>query len=60
MAQCEGHHHGGDSHLYAMLKATGDAVLVEGNWWRDDFWGVYEGKGQNILGKILMIVRDLK
>ena len=43
-----------------MLKATGDAVLVEGNWWRDDFWGVYEGKGQNILGKILMIVRDLK
>lgn len=22
------------------LLATGDAVLVEGNWWGDQFWGV--------------------
>ena len=47
-------------HLYAKLKATGTATLIEGNWWKDAFWGVYNGIGKNMLGIILMIVRDLK
>jgi ribA/ribD-fused uncharacterized protein len=39
------------------LLATGDQELVEGNHWRDYFWGVCKGKGENNLGKILMKVR---
>jgi ribA/ribD-fused uncharacterized protein len=31
--------------------------LVEGNDHGDDYWGVFEGTGQNKLGKILMRVR---
>lgn len=47
--------------LAAMLKATGTQKLVEGNTWGDTYWGVCNGKGQNKLGEILMIVReDLK
>ncbi len=48
----------GNKVLKAELLATGTAPLVEGNYWRDAFWGVYQGKGQNHLGKILMKVRD--
>jgi ribA/ribD-fused uncharacterized protein len=44
-------------HLRAKLIATGDAVLVEGNQWRDTFWGVCNGTGANWLGKILMDLR---
>ena len=33
-------------------------LLVEGNWWKDTFWGMCEGRGQNNLGKILMKVRE--
>jgi ribA/ribD-fused uncharacterized protein len=40
------------------LLATGDAYLEEGNTWNDQIWGVYQGKGENRLGKILMKVRD--
>ncbi len=40
------------------LLATGDAELVEGNYWNDTFWGVCRGKGENHLGKILMAVRQ--
>jgi len=40
------------------LIATGDRYLEETNWWKDRFWGVYEGEGQNHLGKTLMLVRD--
>jgi predicted NAD-dependent protein-ADP-ribosyltransferase YbiA (DUF1768 family) len=39
------------------LLETGDAELVEGNWWDDTFWGVCNGVGQNNLGKILMDTR---
>lgn len=43
------------------LLATGDAELIEGNWWSDTFWGVCMGKGENRLGVLLMKVReDLK
>lgn len=41
-----------------LLKATGTAALVEGNWWGDTFWGVYRGTGENHLGRILMKIRD--
>jgi ribA/ribD-fused uncharacterized protein len=39
------------------LLATGDAILVEGNYWNDQFWGVCRGVGENHLGKILMKIR---
>jgi ribA/ribD-fused uncharacterized protein len=43
--------------LAEKLIATGDALLIEGNEWGDRFWGVYKGRGHNMLGKILMEVR---
>jgi len=39
------------------LIATRDAELIEFNNWRDVFWGVCNGKGENQLGKLLMQVR---
>ncbi len=49
--------------LRAELVATGDAELIEGNWWHDRVWGMVRGPsgkwvGENRLGKILMRVRD--
>lgn len=37
-----------------------DMILIEGNYWNDDFWGVCDknGKGKNVLGQILMLIRD--
>ena len=46
-----------DPELAAMLKATGDEELVEGNWWNDTVWGVCNGVGENNLGKLLMKIR---
>ena len=47
--------------LREKLLATGDAELIEGNWWGDRFWGVCEGVGENNLGKLLMKIRaDIK
>ena len=43
--------------LAAKLIATGDQQLVEGNYWKDHFWGVCNGVGENHLGKILMEIR---
>jgi len=43
--------------LRAMLLATEDATLIEGNTWNDTFWGVCRGRGENWLGRILMEVR---
>lgn len=45
--------------LQQLLLSTGDAKLVEGNTWGDQFWG-YDtrvNKGQNMLGRLLMDVR---
>jgi ribA/ribD-fused uncharacterized protein len=47
------------------LIATGTALLVEGNYWHDNFWGdchcnskiICLSAGKNFLGKILMDVR---
>ena len=45
--------------LAAMLLATGNELLVERNSWGDRFWGTdVDGEGENMLGKILMRVRD--
>ena len=44
--------------LKKKLIATGDEELIEGNSWRDTYWGVCEGVGQNKLGKLLMQVRE--
>ncbi len=50
--------------LAAMLQATGDAYLEEGNHWHDNLWGncscdkCREIEGQNRLGRILMEVRS--
>lgn len=41
------------------LLATGDAELIEGNWWGDTFWGVCKGKGTNHLGLLLMETREM-
>ena len=46
--------------LKMRLLMTGDRPLVEGNTWKDEFWGISSktGKGENHLGKILMEVRS--
>lgn len=45
--------------LAEKLLATGDERLVEMNDWGDKFWGVdSNGDGDNMLGKILMQIRD--
>jgi len=40
------------------LHATGKVELIEGNTWRDTFWGVCNGTGHNWLGNILMVIRS--
>ena len=46
-----------DPELQKSLLATGDMQLVEHNRWKDTFWGVCYGKGENNLGKLLMELR---
>jgi ribA/ribD-fused uncharacterized protein len=40
------------------LIKTNDMILIEGNNWNDTFWGVCNNKGKNILGVLLMEIRD--
>lgn len=47
----------GDPNLTELLLSTGMTRLVEGNTWGDRFWGVCNGKGENVLGRLLMKVR---
>ena len=47
-----------NNELKELLLSTEDQELIEGNWWKDTFWGVCNGKGKNHLGKILMDVRN--
>lgn len=49
----------GYEELADRLRATGDCYLEETNTWGDRFWGVCEGTGENMLGIILMGVREL-
>lgn len=49
--------------LGALLLATGDAGLVEGNHWHDVFYGRcscprHQGEGQNWLGRLLEVRRS--
>lgn len=44
--------------LKEKLLKTGNAILIEGNWWNDTYWGVCNGVGENNLGKILMKIRE--
>lgn len=39
------------------LLATGECMLIEGNNHKDTFWGVCNGEGKNVLGKLLMDIR---
>lgn len=47
-----------DSSLAMRLVKTSGHELIEGNNWGDQEWGVVDGVGKNLLGKILMAVRD--
>lgn len=47
-----------NDHLREMLLATEDLIIEEGNNWGDTFWGVCRGRGLNMLGKILMELRE--
>ena|ERR1035437_1440708 len=47
------------SGLGRMLHATGDAELIEGNTWGDTIWGICDGVGENLLGKLLMERREI-
>lgn len=49
--------------LREKLLATGSAILIEGNWWHDNYWGSCYcekcgGHGGNMLGNLLMQVRE--
>lgn len=57
MEQCVRYKFTHHPELAAELLATGNAYLEEGNTWNDQIWGVYQGKGDNRLGKLLMKVR---
>jgi ribA/ribD-fused uncharacterized protein len=46
-----------DDELGVKLLATHPKNLVEGNTWGDEYWGVCNGSGKNMLGKLLMKVR---
>jgi len=49
-------------HLKQQLLTTGDVLLIEGNSWKDTFWGhspVGSNIGSNHLGRLLMELRTL-
>ena len=43
--------------LRYMLIGTGNMYIEETNNWGDTYWGVCNGVGKNVLGKLLMRVR---
>lgn len=47
-----------NSELGLFLQGT-EGALVEGNTWGDTFWGMCDGQGQNILGRLLMERRNI-
>ncbi|QDH46926.1 putative NADAR family protein [Aeromonas phage LAh_9] len=50
--------------LLRKLKDTGSCVLIEGNTWHDNYWGICtcdkceKIQGKNVLGKLLMELRN--
>ena len=49
-----------DYELAQKLIDTGDEELIEGNWWNDTYWGVCNGIGKNMLGKLFECEADKK
>ena len=53
------------AHFQKLLQDTGDAELIEGNYWHDNFWGICicdhckDKAKHNHLGKLLMKIRNL-
>ena len=47
-----------DPVLKKHLLATNKLSLINGNTYRDNYWGIYNGSGKNRLGKLLEKVRD--
>lgn len=47
-----------DEEMRRRLSETEGKLLVEGNDWRDTLWGFCEGQGRNLLGRILMNIRE--
>lgn len=45
--------------LMAKLKATDKMYLEETNFWNDVFWGKCDGKGENRLGILLALIREM-
>lgn len=43
--------------LLVALRCVKDEI-VEDNYWHDTFWGRCKGEGKNMLGKMLMFIRD--
>ena len=41
-----------------LLLNTGNSKLTEVNSWGDTYWGVYNNHGKNMLGRIIMNIRD--
>jgi ribA/ribD-fused uncharacterized protein len=44
--------------LKKKLLETGSKYLEETNYWNDTYYGVYMGKGKNVLGHLLMQIRE--
>jgi len=48
-----------------LLLSTGDAQIIEGNYWHDNYWGdcfcpkCQDIKGKNNLGKLIMKIRSI-
>lgn len=51
-----------NNNLRTLLLETNNEYLIEGNWWKDKYWGACFENGQwigeNKLGLILMQIRD--
>jgi len=44
--------------LREKLLKTAPHQLIEGNTWGDKYWGICNNEGQNVLGSMLMLIRN--
>lgn len=49
-----------DEKMYKLLEGTKNRKLVEGNDWGDTYWGVCDGRGRNVLGRVIMQLRSFE
>jgi predicted NAD-dependent protein-ADP-ribosyltransferase YbiA (DUF1768 family) len=47
-----------DDEMRQSLLATNGRVIIEGNDWQDTLWGYCNGRGRNLMGRVLMKIRD--